>query len=90
MLIQINVYILVVVLDSTRVQNFYYLTVPSKKNLIIFEADVSSSVHINNKGKDILFLGDGPTEGLDDTTLTTKAKCPFNFTETNKNCIKSS
>ena len=90
MLIQINVYILVAVLDSTRVQNFYYLTVPSRKNLIIFGADVSSSVHINNKGKDILFLGDGPTEGLDDTTLTTEAKCPFNFTETNKNCIKSS
>ena len=58
--------------------------------MIIFGADVSSSVHINNKGKDILFLGDGPTEGLDDTTLTTEAKCPFNFTETNKNCIKSS
>ena len=26
---------------------------------------MSSSVHINNKGKDILILGKGPTQGLD-------------------------
>ena len=32
------------------------------KNVIIFGADMSSSVHVDNKGKDILILG----KGLDD------------------------
>ena len=36
------------------------------KNGIIFGAHVSSSLHIDNKIKDILILN----EGLDDTTLT--------------------
>ena len=31
---------------------------------------MSSSVHVDNKKKDILILGEGPTPGLDDTTLT--------------------
>ena len=44
------------------------------KNVIIFGADMSSSVHIDNKEKDILILGEEPTQGLDDTTLTAEAK----------------
>ena len=40
------------------------------KKIIFFGADMSSSVHINNKNKDILILGEGPTQGLDDNTLT--------------------
>ena len=39
------------------------------KNAIIFGVDITSSVHIDNKGKYILILGIGPTQGLDDTTL---------------------
>ena len=35
---------------------------------------MSSSTHIDNKGKDILILGQGPTQGLDDTTVTAKEK----------------
>ena len=31
---------------------------------------MSSSVHVDNKKKDILNLREGPTPGLDDTTLT--------------------
>ena len=31
------------------------------KNVIIFGADMSSSVHIDNKKKDVLILGKGPT-----------------------------
>ena len=34
------------------------------QNVIIFGADMSSSTHIDNKGKDILILGVGPTQGL--------------------------
>ena len=44
------------------------------KKFIIFGTDMSSSVNIDNKNKDILILGEGPTKGLDDTTLTTEAK----------------
>ena len=34
------------------------------KQVIIFGADMSSSVHIDNKKKDILILGEGSTQGL--------------------------
>ena len=47
---------------------------------IIFEAGMSSSVHIDNKKNYILILGEGPTQWLDDTTLRTKAEYPINFT----------
>ena len=39
------------------------------KNVIIFEVNMSSSVHIDNKRKDILILDEGLIQGLDDTTL---------------------
>ena len=38
------------------------------KNVIIFGADRSSSVHIDNKNKDILIHDEGTTQGLDDTS----------------------
>ena len=44
------------------------------KYVIIFGVDVSSSVHADNKKKDILILGEGPTQELDDTTLTVEKK----------------
>ena len=59
------------------------------KNVIIFVADMSSSMHIDNKGKDILILGAGPTQGLDDTTLTAEAKYPINFTQLGKRFVLS-
>ena len=33
---------------------------------------MSSSEHVDNKKKEILILGEGPTQGLDDITLTSK------------------
>ena len=51
------------------------------KNVSIFGADMSSSVHIGNKNKDILVLGEETTQGLDDTTLTGERKYPINFTQ---------
>ena len=45
---------------------------------------MSSSLHIGNKKKDILILGEGPTQGLDDTTLTAEKKDSLNFTMTEK------
>ena len=40
---------------------------------------MSSSVHIGNNGKDTLILWQGPTQGLDDTTLTGESIYPINF-----------
>ena len=53
------------------------------KNVIIFGADMSSSVHVDNKGKDILILDEGPTQGLNHI-LTAEAKYPINFTQSRK------
>ena len=50
---------------------------------------MSSSVHVDNDGKDILILGEGPTQGLDDTTLTAKAKYPISFTQSGKRFVLS-
>ena len=55
-----------------------------KKNSIIFGADMSSPVRINTKNEDILILGEAPTQGLHDTTLTVKAKYPIDFTQSGK------
>ena len=52
-----------------------------RRNVIIFGADTSSSVHVDNKNQDILILGEGPTQGLDDSTLTAEAKYPISFTQ---------
>ena len=41
---------------------------------------MNSSVHVYNKERDILILGEGKTQGLDDTILTAEAKYPINFT----------
>ena len=59
------------------------------RNVIIFGGDLSLSVHIDNKGTDILILGEGPTQGLDDTTLTAEAKYPINFTQSGKSFVLS-
>ena len=39
------------------------------QNVIIFEADMSSSVHGNNKTRNILVLGNDFTQGLDNTKI---------------------
>ena len=44
---------------------------------------MSSSAHIDNKKKDILVLGKGPTQGLEHT-LTAEKMYSINFTEKNK------
>ena len=49
------------------------------KNIIGFGVDHSSSVYIDNKNRNILVLGEEPTQGLDNTTITADAKYPFSF-----------
>ena len=53
------------------------------QNVIIFGVGMSSSAHVNNKKKDILILGKGPTQGLADT-LTAEKMYSINFTVTKK------
>ena len=53
------------------------------QNVLIFEADMSSSIHTDNKKKDILVLGRGPTQGLE-STLTAEKMYSINFTVTRK------
>ena len=45
---------------------------------------MSSSIHIDNKGKDILILGLGPTQGLGENPLTAEKMYSINFTVTKK------
>ena len=59
-----------------------------EKNVIAFGADMSSSVHIDNKEKDFLILGEGPNQGLDET-LTAEAKYPINFIQSGKRFVLS-
>ena len=54
------------------------------KNVISFGSDMTSSVHIDNKNRDILVLDEGSIQGLDDTTLTVEAIYPIDFTQCRK------
>ena len=51
------------------------------QNVLVFVADMSSSAHIDNKKKDKLVLGKGPTQGLKHT-LTAEKMYSINFTVT--------
>ena len=46
---------------------------------------MSSSMYIDNKNKDILILGEGTAQGLDNLTLTAEAKYLINFSRSNNN-----
>ena len=68
------------------------------KNVIIFGVDIRSSAHFDNKNKHnlnkdnlkkILILDEGPTEGLDDTTLTAEARDHINFTQPRERFVLS-
>ena len=50
---------------------------------------MSASVHVDNKGKDILILGKESAQGLDDSTLKTEAKYPINFKQSGKRFVLS-
>ena len=59
------------------------------RNVVIFGVDMSFSVHIDNKGKDTLILGKGPTQGLDEHSLTAEKMYSINFTDHRKKCCLS-
>ena len=89
MLIQINTNIAATAQDLILVQNSNLQMEAWEKNVIIFGADISSSVHIDNKEKDMLIHGEGPIIKFDDTSLTEEAIYPINFTQPNKRFVSS-
>ena len=55
---------------------------------IIFRADMSSSVHANNKTRNILVLGKDFIQGIDNTTIYAEKLYSINFSENNnKFCL---
>ena len=48
---------------------------------VIFGVDMSSSVHVDNKVKDMLILRNGPTQGLGEHSLTAEKIYSVNFTD---------
>ena len=56
------------------------------KNVIIFGVDMSSSTKIDNRKKDILILGKGPTQGLEHT-LSAEKMYSINFTKKIQNFV---
>ena len=55
----------------------------------IFKADMSSSLHIDNKDKGIFLFSKGPIQRLDDTPLAAAAKYRSNITQPNKRFVLS-
>ena len=54
------------------------------KNVTMFGDNVSSSMHVVNRKKDILILGKGLMKGLDDTLLTAGKEYATNLSEQQK------
>ena len=64
----------------------FWIWIPSGgygRNVLIFGVDMSSSPHIDNRKKDILVLGIGPTQGLEHT-FTAEKTYSINFSVTKK------
>ena len=54
------------------------------QKVIIFGVDMSSSGHVDDRKGDILILGKGPMEGLDNTTVTKEKEYAIHFSEQQK------
>ena len=85
MMILINILIHDMPLDLILV-HFFQFQILILEKMPLF---LSSSVHIDNKYKDIIVLGKGPTQGLDNTTLTAEAKYFLNFSRSQRKFCKS-
>ena len=59
------------------------------KNVMMFGADMSSSTLIDNRNKNILVLGEGPTKESGNTMTTAEAKYLINFKQPDKRFVLS-
>ena len=61
----------------------------NSKSVLIFEADMSFSSHATNRVNHIYLLGEGLTQGINDTTIYAEKKYWRNFTEHGKKFVLS-
>ena len=54
------------------------------KNVIVFRDNMGPSVHVYNNEKNILILGERPTQQWDGTTLAAEAKWAIKLTKSGK------
>ena len=54
------------------------------KNVIIFGVYMSSSLHIDDRKKEVLILGKGRNQVLDHTAFTAEAQFSINFSRSNR------
>ena len=59
------------------------------RNVLIFEADMSFSVHATNRANHIYLMGDGLTQGINDTTIYVEKNYYGNFTDPGKKFVLS-
>ena len=64
--------------------NFNHPDGGNSKNVIILGVDMTNSKHANNKTKDVLVLGHGLIQKIDDTTTYAEKMYSRNFTVANK------
>ena len=71
-------------IEFDRNESFPFPGIGFGKNVIIFGVGMNSSVHVDNKGKEILILGKGSTQGLGEHSVTAEKMYSIKFTETRK------
>ena len=59
------------------------------RNVLIFGADMSFSVHATNRANDIYLMGTGLTQGINDTTIYAEKHFHRNFTDFGKEFVLS-
>ena len=59
------------------------------RNVLIFGADMSFSVHATNRANHIYLMGTGLTQGIDDATIYVEKNFYRNFTDFGKKCVLS-
>ena len=59
------------------------------RNVLIFEADMSFSVHATNRANHIYLMGTGLTQGINDTTINAEKNFYRNFTDFGKKFVLS-
>ena len=59
------------------------------RNALIFGADMSFSTHATNRANHIYLMGDGLTQGINDTTIYAEKKYWRNFTDPGKKFVLS-
>ena len=84
----VNMDIMFVVLGSMHLYLFHFQMVKLVKNIIIFGANIISWRHIDTRSEDMLILGEGPTQRLDDTVVSTGAIYSINITRSIQNRMK--